>query len=126
MPNDGGVVAVRIHRCLSVDDGIHERCEASTSSFDVEFLLGDLVWVKFSLTVLQSVLPAEPSFDTGDDHVEEVHVEVLAGDDHVAWYLALPDPSVRRSPHDHSSGRVVFLDVSRQRFKNPTVYGSVF
>ena len=121
MPNDGGVVAVRIHRCLSVDDGIHERCEASTSSFDVEFLLGDLEWVRRG-----TLNPAEPSFDTGDDHVEEVHVEVLAGDDHVAWYLALPDPSVRRSPHDHSSGRVVFLDVSRQRFRNPTVYGSVF
>ena len=124
MPNDGGVVAVRIHRCLSVDDGIHERCEASTSSFDVEFLLGDLEWVKFSLT--HTFNPAEPSFDTGEDHVEEVHVEVLAGDDHVAWYLALPDPSVRRSPRDHSSGRVVFLDVSHQRFRNPTVYGSVF
>ena len=124
MPNDGGVVAVRIHRCLSVDDGIHERCEASTSSFDVEFLLGDLEMVQFSLTVTFN--PAEPSFDTSDDHVEEVHVEVLAGDDHVAWYLALPDPSVRRSPRDHSSGRVVFLDVSRQRFRNPTVYGSVF
>ena len=124
MPNDGGVVAVRIHRCLSVDDGIHERCEASTSSFDGEFLLVDLEWVKFSLTVTFN--PAEPSFNTGEDPVEEVPVEVLAGDDHVAWYLAVPDPSVRRSPHDHSSGRVVFLDVSPKRFRNPTVYSSVF